>query len=156
MKFPKTIIGEPRAGFAPGSTSQNSPPNNNSLADLAARIDAEHQAVTTFIRRGLQRAIVAGKLLLEAKAQLDHHGEWLPWLREPCRRVPERTARHNMRLARHADELTDEMIGKSRTQDTNSNAIALRAGGRALLPGRRRRGRQSHQHALIAIRFAAP
>jgi Protein of unknown function (DUF3102) len=75
---------------------------SNSLADLAARINAEHEAVTGFVRQGLQSAINAGNLLLEAKAQIKH-GEWLPWLREHCQ-IPERTAQHYMRLASHESE----------------------------------------------------
>jgi hypothetical protein len=64
---------------------------SNSLADLAARIRAEHEAVIIFMKKGLERAIRAGELLLEAKAQIGKHGQWLPWLREHCQ-VPERTA----------------------------------------------------------------
>jgi Protein of unknown function (DUF3102) len=76
---------------------------SNSLADLAARIRAEHEAVGTAMKRGLKHAIAAGELLIEAKAQLAH-GQWLPYLREHCH-VPERTAQRYMLLARHASEL---------------------------------------------------
>jgi hypothetical protein len=76
---------------------------SNSLADLAARIRAEHEGVAGAMKRGLDHAIAAGKLLLEAKAQLAH-GQWLPWLAEHCQ-VPERTAQLYMRLARHAPEI---------------------------------------------------
>ena len=76
---------------------------NKSLADLAARIRAEHEAAAAFMKRGLERAINAGNLLIEAKAQLKH-GQWLPWLAEHCQ-LPERTATHYMRLARHEDEI---------------------------------------------------
>ena len=47
-------------------------------ADLAARIRAEHEAVIIFMKKGLERAIRAGELLLEAKAQIGKHGQWLP------------------------------------------------------------------------------
>jgi DUF3102 family protein len=80
---------------------------SNSLADLAARIRAEHEAALLSMKRGLEHTITAGGLLLEAKAQLAH-GQWLPWLREVCPSLPERTASHYMRLARHADELRTE------------------------------------------------
>jgi hypothetical protein len=76
---------------------------SNSLADLAARIRQEHEAASAFMRRGLESAINAGNLLIEAKARFQH-GEWLPWVREHCQ-VPERTASHYMRLVRHAPEL---------------------------------------------------
>jgi hypothetical protein len=78
---------------------------SNSLADLAARIKVEHEASGRAIKQGLDHAIACGRLLIEAKAQLNKHGQWLPWLREHCGRMPERTAQHYMRLARHADEI---------------------------------------------------
>lgn len=76
---------------------------SNSLADLAARINVEHEAVTKFMKQSLERAIRAGELLIEAKAQLKH-GQWLPWLREHCQ-LPERTASHYMRLAQNASQI---------------------------------------------------
>ena len=76
---------------------------SNSLADLAARINAEHEAATASILTAIQRAIAAGKLLLEAKAQLKH-GQWLPWLKRNCK-FPARTATHYMRLARRDAEI---------------------------------------------------
>jgi hypothetical protein len=75
---------------------------SNSLADLAARIRAEHEAATLAIKRGLAHSIAAGKLLNEAKALLKH-GQWLPWLRDHCV-VPLRTAQRYMVLAGHAAE----------------------------------------------------
>jgi hypothetical protein len=75
------------------SNTINSQPNNaltpnlsNSLTDLAARIRAEHEATAASLKRGAEHAMAAGKLLIEAKAQLKH-GEWLPWLRDLLRRV---------------------------------------------------------------------
>ena len=52
---------------------------DNSLPDLAARIKAEHEAVSTALKESVAHAIAAGELLIEAKAQLGH-GQWLPWL----------------------------------------------------------------------------
>jgi hypothetical protein len=75
----------------------------NPLADLAARIAAEHRAFVAAVKRGLEHAIAAGHLLIKAKDRLGH-GEWLPWLSDHCQ-VPERTAQLYMRLARHAPEL---------------------------------------------------
>jgi hypothetical protein len=91
---------------------------DNSLADLAARINAEHEAVCGALKRGLEHAIAAGKLLIEAKAQFDH-GDWLRWLRDehcPCR-VPERTAQVYMRLARHAEELKSATVADLTVRD---------------------------------------
>ena len=77
--------------------------HSNSLSDLAARIRSEHEASTAAMRRGCEHAINAGRLLIEAKAQIQH-GQWLPWLQEHCH-VSERTAQLYMRLARHEPEL---------------------------------------------------
>jgi hypothetical protein len=70
---------------------------DNYLPDLAARIKVEHGAVQDALNNAVMRAMVAGDLLLEAKA-LVRHGEWLPWLEEHCE-VSERTAQLYMKLA---------------------------------------------------------
>ena len=72
--------------------------HSNSLADLAHRIKAEHEAVGRALKRGLEHAIAAGELLIEAKSQLKH-GQWLPWL-DSCG-VSERMAQRYIRLARN-------------------------------------------------------
>jgi DNA modification methylase len=92
------IANDLQAAAAPLELSKS-----NSLADLAARIRQEHEASAAAMKRSLEHAIAAGKLLNEAKAQLKH-GQWLPWLREHCR-VPERTATLYMRLAKHFGEI---------------------------------------------------
>src|SRR5262245_41395033 len=80
---------------------------SNSLADLAARIRQEHEAVAHAVKRGLEHAVAAGNLLLEAKAQLPH-GQWLPWLKEHCQ-IPERSAQRYMELSRHAPIKSDNL-----------------------------------------------
>jgi hypothetical protein len=75
---------------------------SNSLADLAARIRAEHEAAGGALKRSLQHAIAAGELLLEAKAQLKH-GQWLPWL-ESCG-ISERTAQRYIRLVHNREAI---------------------------------------------------
>jgi Protein of unknown function (DUF3102) len=76
---------------------------SNSLFDLAACINIEHQASDSAMRRGVEHAIRAGELLLEAKNHLKH-GQWLPWLAEYCE-LSDWTAQLYMRLARHKPEL---------------------------------------------------
>jgi hypothetical protein len=78
---------------------------DNYLSDLAARINAEHEAAVVAIKRGIEHSIAAGELLLEAKAKVGH-GNWLPWLKANCPTVSERTAQLYMRLARHREELS--------------------------------------------------
>jgi hypothetical protein len=77
--------------------------HSNSLADLASRINAEHDAVCGALKRSLGHAITAGKLLIEAKAQL-RHGQWMSWLKDHCK-IPERTARLYMRVAKNEAEI---------------------------------------------------
>jgi hypothetical protein len=91
----KTILENPNQTKVNGS---------NSLADLAAQITVQHDACTKALKRGLQHAVAAGKLLIDAKSQLKH-GEWLPWLRDHCH-IPQRTARRYMDIAPYA---TDEI-----------------------------------------------
>jgi hypothetical protein len=76
---------------------------SNSLADLAARINAEHAEADEAVSRSLAHAMAAGDMLNEAKA-LVAHGQWLPWLKDQCR-IPQRTAQHYMRLAKHRAEI---------------------------------------------------
>ena len=90
---------------------------SNSLTDLAVRIRREHEAAANQVRRGLEHGINAGRLLLEAKAQVEH-GQWLEWLRDYCY-IPERTSQLYMRLAVHAEEF------KSATVADLRGAVAL-------------------------------
>jgi hypothetical protein len=83
--------------------STNTITTSNSLADLAARIRAEHEASAVAMQRGLEHAVNAGRLLIEAKAQLEH-GQWLPWLQQHCQ-MSERSAQVYMRLARRVAEI---------------------------------------------------
>lgn len=71
---------------------------SNSLADLAARICAEHEAAAAALNDGLQHAMAAGQLLLEAKKQIEH-GDWLAWVEKNCA-MTIRTAQAYMRVAR--------------------------------------------------------
>src|SRR5262249_37659463 len=90
-----------------------------SLADLAARIRAEHEACASALKRGLDHAITAGRLLIEAKGK-HAHGGWLPWLHEHCQ-VPERTAQAYMRCARTfgtLDEANTQRVGDLSPRDS--------------------------------------
>jgi hypothetical protein len=69
------------------------------LAILADRINTEHEAAIAAIRKGAEHAIAAGKLLIEAKAQVEH-GRWGQWLKDNFR-ATSRTAQLYMWLAEH-------------------------------------------------------
>lgn len=73
------------------------------LADLAVAINVEHAACGAALRTGLEHAIRAGELLLEARGRIAHGG-WLPWLREHFEGAP-RTAQAYMQVARRRAEL---------------------------------------------------
>src|SRR4051794_22118658 len=65
----------PQNGDAPRDPAPPSVP----LEDLANRINQEHAQAEAHFKMGLEHALEAGRLLLEAKSRLDH-GDWLPWL----------------------------------------------------------------------------
>ena len=72
-------------------------PRSNSLVDLAARIKAEHEAAFGHARQALQHAAECGRLLIEAKAQVEH-GQWLSWI-DTNTGVSARQCQKYMRLA---------------------------------------------------------
>jgi hypothetical protein len=98
---------------------------SNSLADLAARIKAEHEASALAVKRGLAHAINAGRLLIEAKDQLAH-GQWLPWLREHCA-VPERSAQRYMHLATYAAETESANLADFASDDDAASISIAKA-----------------------------
>lgn len=74
--------------------------------DLATRINAEHDEVRRCVGLGLQHALEAGRLLIEAKAKAKvGHGAWLDWLKENCNTISERTVQAYMRVAREVPNL---------------------------------------------------
>ena len=96
---------------------------SNSLTDLAARIKAEHEAVSVALKDSVRHAIAAGEMLIEAKEQLKH-GQWLPWLNEHCT-ISERTAQLYMRTARNREAI--EANAQSVADLTLNEAAALLA-----------------------------
>lgn len=73
-------------------------PAQANLDSLAASINQAHADAQAYASKAVERAKEAGDHLLLAKAQV-RHGEWLPWLKQHCPRIAERTARSYMRLA---------------------------------------------------------
>ena len=69
---------------------------SNHLPVLAAAIRAAHEAAMATARTSIEKAVEAGRLLIEAKDALPHGG-WLPWLRDVG--ITPRTAQRYVRLA---------------------------------------------------------
>src|SRR5437870_1905656 len=68
------------------------------LTDLAHRINRAHRDCERALKSGLQHALEAGRLLLEARATVNH-GQWLQWVREHCD-FPARLVQKYMQVAR--------------------------------------------------------
>lgn len=75
------------------------------LAQLAAQIDAEHQAAEHAAHQALHHACQVGKLLTEVKARLPH-GQLLQWVSDNCT-FCSRTAQNYMRIFEHWPQLQD-------------------------------------------------
>jgi hypothetical protein len=95
---------------------------SNSLADLAARIRAEHEATAVALQSSVMHAMAAGDLLIEAKAQLKH-GQWLPWLSDHCA-MSERTAQLYMRCAKNRITIEKEIKSATAVADLTLNEAA--------------------------------
>lgn len=76
-----------------------------SLAQLAVKINAEHEATEKAAQASIQHARAAGDMLRKAKATVGH-GNWLPWLEQHCQ-FSRRTAQTYMKIADRWDELTN-------------------------------------------------
>jgi Protein of unknown function (DUF3102) len=96
---------------------------SNSLADLAARIRAFHEAAAEGLRRSVENGMAAGDLLIEAKAQLKH-GQWLPWLRDHCA-ISERTAQLYMRCAKNRAAIEEQAKSATVADLTLNEAAAV-------------------------------
>ena len=100
-------------------------PEIGSLPDLATRIKDYHKAVEDAGKALVQKAILAGAALNEAKRQKPHGG-WLPWLKKECGLL-ERTAQRYMELANGKQKLEQKLRDdKSVTLSDLTLAQALR------------------------------
>src|SRR5947209_4796544 len=74
-----------------------------SLDTLAADIRAAHAQCNLHALAGLEHALAAGKLLIEAKDRVQH-GEWGAWIEQHCG-FSERLAQKYMQVARQVPKL---------------------------------------------------
>ena len=73
------------------------------LTTLAAEINAEHRACDEALRKGLNHAVRAGELLIEAKSHVKR-GEWGAWIQDNFEGSA-RTAQAYMKVAREVPKL---------------------------------------------------
>jgi hypothetical protein len=77
---------------------------SNSLPELARQIVETHEAIQNAPRTAY-RAIMVGKLLIEAKNHEGQYGKWATWLKENCKGMLERQAQRYMQLASNEQKL---------------------------------------------------
>src|SRR6516164_6398856 len=80
---------------------------SNSLPDLARQIVEAHEAIQNAPKTAY-RAIMVGKLRIEAKNHEGQYGKWATWLKENCKEMTERTAQRYMQLAGNEQKLQQE------------------------------------------------
>lgn len=78
------------------------------LEELARQINAAHSACEQAMTTGMQHALTAGSLLLQAKVECPH-GTWTTWLSENCQ-FSERTAQAYMRVAKELPEANPQRV----------------------------------------------
>jgi hypothetical protein len=71
---------------------------SNSLPELARQIVEAHEAIQNAPKTAY-RAIMVGKLLIQAKNHDGQYGKWATWLKENCREMTDCTAQRYMKLA---------------------------------------------------------
>ncbi len=100
------------------------------LASLAELIQQEMVKIEEYARRTVKHALLAGKLLCEAKQKVGH-GNWLSWFEKQDFRFAEVTAQRYMRLYRRWPELQERIaeLGNpsSLTDLSLDNALQLLA-----------------------------
>lgn len=74
-----------------------------SLGDL---INEQFQLAVQCGEEYVAHVIECGRLLEKQQARMGH-GEWQPWLKKNCPKIPERTARHYMQIAAAAKSLEE-------------------------------------------------
>ena len=75
-----------------------------SLDSLASRIRHAHEQCRATFSAGLDHAVSAGKLLMQAKETIPH-GDWLSWLATNCPDISDRLAQKYMQVARELPRL---------------------------------------------------
>lgn len=69
------------------------------LEAVAAQINQAHSEAQAYAAKAVERALVAGDLLIEAKSRVKH-GEFIPWCKQHCPAISQRTIQDYMRVAR--------------------------------------------------------
>ena len=91
----------------------------SNLDNLAKQIDAAHAAAQAALLTGVQKAIEAGQLLIQAKEEVPF-GQWETWVKENTAVSP-RTASAYLRIARHWTKADD--TNRQRVADLTLRAL---------------------------------
>jgi hypothetical protein len=123
----------------------------SALPDLAARINAEHQACLGSVRTALGHAMACGELLEQVKrsGQLKH-GQWLAWIKTKLE-FSDRTAQVYMRLWKHREKIERRL--RSNPQTTADLTIEAAEQLLALSTGMSRTGSGLHNSDEFRARY---
>jgi hypothetical protein len=114
---------------------------SNVLADLAARINAAHEAAETAYQDAVAHAMSCGDLLIEAKSKFKHGG-WSTWLKQNCE-VSARTATLYMRLAKTREWLASPNATEWLASQNGNGVADLSLRGADMLIRHRRGGEET-------------
>ncbi len=93
----------------PSNSSGRGLAQEKHLSNLADSIRQEVIKIEDYARKTVKHALLAGKLLNEAKHKVGH-GEWLSWFRNQNFTFSEGTAQRYMRLFRRWPELQERLV----------------------------------------------
>jgi hypothetical protein len=91
-------------------------------------INEAHAAVVAANQTGLEKAIECGEMLRAAKEKVGH-SNWMPWLKDNCPNISDRTARDYMWAAKNAEKIEDKVENGSGAAD-----LSIRGAKRLLAP----------------------
>jgi hypothetical protein len=124
--------------------------NSAALAKLAREIHEEHEKAGEALRQGLEHALNAGRLLLEARS-LSWHGTWERWTRENCRFALS-TARLYMQLARNEAVIKSLSVSESPNTISEARRVLRDARPNAPLDEGERRAQEGQEQLKVTMR----
>ncbi len=124
--------------------------NSDALAKLARKIHEEHEKAGEALRQGLEHALSAGKLLLEARS-LCWYGTWERWVRENCQFALS-TARLYMQLVRGEAKVKSLTVGESPDTIKEARKVLRNARPNAPLDEGERKAQEGREQLKVMMR----